>query len=203
MKRIALLLLAGSAALAQQPAAPVKKPALLTSDLNGRDMLFIAQAVDHEKTLTFLAIRASQVPNPELRGFATRLAKSIAVQSAVLNSLAEMRHVRVPDGDSISQNKYRDRFEKLDGQRLHKAILEAFLETSERAVMTYELAEKSGDSTIREFVSQTLPPMREHLLFLQSLAGVSPNRSVALPATEKKPAPATPGVPGFRINVAK
>ena len=142
------------------------------------------------------------------------LAKSIAVQSAVLNSLAEMRHVRVPDGDSISQNKYRDRFEKLDGQRLHKAILEAFLETSERVVMTYEIAEKSGDSTIREFVSQTLPPMREHLLFLQSLVGVSPNRSVALPnavtpwpivqpSAVTPPAPATPGVPGFRINVAK
>ena len=201
MKRIALLLLACSTALAQQPAA--KKPELLTSDLNGRDMLFIAQAMDHGKTLTFLATQATKTTNPELRGFGSSLVQAIAGQSAVLNSLAEMRRVRVPEADSLTQKKYAARFAKLDGQRLDKAILDAFIETDERVVMTYELAAKSSDPTIREFVSQTLPQLREHLVFVQSLAGISPNRAAAPAEPEPKLAPAASGAPGFRTNVAK
>ena len=199
MKRIAFLLILSAAALAQQPA---KKPALFTSDLNGRDMLFIAEAMEHGKTLSFLAARAAKVTSPELRGFGAGLVKTFAGQGVVLGSLAEMRRVRVPEGDSTAAKKYSDRFAKLDGALLEKAILEALIETDERVVMTYELAATSADPTIREFVSQSLPQLREQLVFVQSLAGISPNRAVAPAEPEQQPSP-KPGVPGFRTNGAK
>lgn len=199
MKRFIVFLFLCASALAQQPA---KKPALLNSDLNGRDMLFIAQAIDHGKTLSFLATRAAKTTNPELRGFATGLVKTITGQGVVLSSLAEMRRVRVTEGESITAKKYSERFAKLDGTKLDKAILDAFIETDERVVMTYELAEKSTDPTIREFVAQTLPQLREHRVFVQSLAGISSNRTPTPAEPEQKPVPA-PGVPGFRTNGAK
>lgn len=203
MKRFIVFLLLCASTLAQQPATkPVKKPVLITSDLNGRDMLFIAQAIDHGKTLSFLATSATKTTNPELRGFSSGLVKTITGQGVVLSSLAEMRKVRVTEGESITAKKYSERFRKLEGPKLDKAILDAFIETDERVVMIYELAEKSTDPTIREFVSQTLPQLREHLVFVQNLAGISPNRTPT-PAEPEKKLESAPGVLDFRTNGAK
>jgi predicted outer membrane protein len=208
MKHIICVFLFGSISYAQQattvakPATPTaKKPALLSSDMGGRDMLFINQAIEHGKTLTFLAMESRKSTNPELKGFGENLVKSIAAQSAVLNSLADLRSVRVAAAESPAQTKYAARLAKLEGPKRDKALLEAFVETDERVVTTYELAEKSPDPTIKEFVSQTLPQMREHLTLVRALAGIPPQRPVETAETEPaKPAPVAPGAPAFRAK---
>jgi hypothetical protein len=184
LRILPLICLATIAATAQEPAAkPVapkpKKPALLTSDLSGRDLLFISEAADIGKTLTFLAISATKAKTPELRGFSEDLMKSVAAQGAVLTSLADMRSVKVSTNENIAQKKYAARFANLEGNRLDKALLDAFLTTEEQAITTYKLGEKSSDPTIREFVAQTLPQLRQHHAFLQSLAGIPPERALA------------------------
>ena len=158
-----------------QPPAPVKKkPALLSSDLNGRDMLFIAQAVEHGKTLNFLATQAEKTSNAGLSEFGKGIVKSGAVQSAVIQSLAEMRKVRVATGESAEQKKYTVQFSKVTGPELEKAILKALIDTNSMAVTFCELSEKSGDSAIRGCVVQMLPQLRENLVVAETLAGLSP-----------------------------
>jgi predicted outer membrane protein len=174
-----ILCLAAFAASAQENTAPAaapkpKKPALLSSDMNGRDLLFISQAADIGKTLTSLAITAERAKSPELQEFGGNLVKSIAAQSVVLNSLAEMRNIRIANTENAAQKKFAVRLTKLEGNRLDKALLDAFLEADEQAIAIYESAEKSTDPTIREFVKQTLPQLREHQAFIQALAGIRP-----------------------------
>ncbi len=176
-KTLILILLSAVAASAEpivpgkSPTPPRKKPPLLSSDLNGRDMLFIAQAVEHGKTVNFLAAQAEKTSNPGLSDFGKSITKSGAVQSAVIQSLAEMRKVRVPSAESAEQKKYTLQFSKLQGAELDKAILNALIETSGTAVVFYELSEDSGDSAIRGCVGQILPQLREHLLVARTLAG--------------------------------
>jgi len=95
-------------AVPAQPASPSEKPVasatLINSDLGGRDMTFLSQAIDLGKALRYLASQTPRTSNPALRGFGDDLVKTLAAQSAVLNTVAEMRKVTVGDGESASEN---------------------------------------------------------------------------------------------------
>lgn len=151
-------------------------------------MLFITQAVEHGKTVNFLAIQAEKTSNSGLTDFAKSMMKTGVVQSAVIQSLAEMRRVRVSSADSVAQKKYALQFSMLQGSELDKAILNAVIETNGTAVKFYESSENSGDSAIRACVSQMLPQLREHLLVAQTLAGLplekDPAPTLQAPATK-------------------
>ena len=182
MKRISLLILLPTMAVCADPVTPAippvpakKRPALLTSDLNGRDMLFIGQAVEHGKILNFLATQAEKTGNAGLSDFGKSIVKSGGVQSAVIQSLAEMRKVRVAIAESAEQKKYAVQFSRLEGPELEKAILKALIDTNTMAVSFCELSEKSGDPAIRGCVIQMLPQLRENLVVAQTLAGLSPD----------------------------
>lgn len=182
MKRPSLLLLLAAISAIAEPTAPAptlapvkKKPALLSSEMNGRDMLFITQAAELGKTLNFLASCAEQSGNAGLSEFGKGIMKSGAAQSAVIQSLAEMRKVRVAPGESLEQKKYAGQFSKLEGPDLEKAILKALIDMNTMAVTFCELSEKSGDSAIRGCVVQMLPQFRENLVVAETLAGSSPS----------------------------
>ena len=167
-------------AVPAQPVNPTeaKKPTppLINSDLGGRDMQFVAQAIDLGKALRYLAMQIPRTSNPSLRGFGDDLVKTLGAQSKVLNAVAEMRQVKVSEAESVTEKRIAERISKLEGIRLEKAILDAFLEVDRQAVATYEIGAKSEDPTIREFVAQTLPQARGHLALVQTMAGIAPNK---------------------------
>lgn len=181
LRFLAVICIAANVANSQDTktsASPAKKPALLNSSLSGRDLLFISEAAAVGKTLTFLAISATKSKTPELRGFGEDMMKSVAAQGAVLNSLADMRSVRISTQENIAQKRYAERFAKLEGNRLDKALLDAFLDTEEQAITIYRVGEQSSDPTVREFVAQTLPQLQQHHAFLRTLAGIPPERKL-------------------------
>jgi hypothetical protein len=206
------------AAVAAVPASPSKpsdapKPAgtLIDSDIGGRDLVFLANAIDVGSALRFLAEQTSRTSNPDLRGFGADLVKTLAAQSVVLNTVAEMRKIRIPEGQSETLRRIAARVGSLEGIRLDKALLDAFREVDRRAVATYELGVTSQDTTIRKLCEQTLPQMREHLSVVQTMTGIAPKREAGeTPSGEKaspRPAAVPPPVaapaarPGFRTNV--
>jgi hypothetical protein len=211
------------------PAQPEEsaKPSepLINSDLNGRDLLFITQAIDLGKALAFLAEQSPRAADPSLRGFGDELVKTLAAQSAVLNTVAEMRKLRIPQEQSNTEMRIARRCSGLEGIKLDKALLDAFLEVDRKAVAAYELGLTSKDPTIQKLAEQTLPQIREHLLVVQAMAGISSTQTehATAPArrdvTQPEPVPPpiaessllpSPGMtpvsaalprPGFRTNV--
>ena len=125
------------ATIAPSSAEPAKPTGLITSDIAGRDLTFIAQAIDLGKAMTYLARQAGRTEKPELRGFGDDLVKSLAAQGAVLATLAEMRQVSVPAGDSVTQKSIAARLEKLGGVKLEKAILDTFIDLDRRLIAAY------------------------------------------------------------------
>ena len=189
------------------PAEAAPKPApLIGSELNMHDLLFLAHALDLGKSLTYLAEQTARTNNPNLKGYGDNLVKTLAAQSAVLATVAEMRNIKAP-AESPTQKKLSDKIGKLEGAKLQKAILDAFIEVDERFIATYELGAHSADATISKFVEQTLPEARKHLLVVQRMAGIapqyverteSPTPALAETAASEKPvvevAPAKPAV---------
>jgi hypothetical protein len=186
-------------AVPAQPAVPTggAKPAgtLIDSDMNGRELTFLTGALDLGRTYRFLADQAARTANPDLRGFGEDLVKTLAAQSAVLTTVAEMRNIKLSEDQAATGGALAERFAKLDGARLEKALLDAFRETDRRAIAIYEIGVKSADQTIHKLSEQTLPQIREHLLVVEAMTGIAPKRTAGAPAAPvRTPAPpvATP-----------
>lgn len=161
---------------------------LINSDLSGRDVSFVAHAIDLGRALRYLATQTPRTTNPALRGFGDDLVRTLAAQSAVLNTVAEMRQIKIPEGQSATERRVADKIAALDGILLEKAILDAFLGIDVQIITAYEVGATSQDQTIRKFAEQTLPQVREHLVLVEAMAGSS----------SEKPSPARPA---FRTKV--
>lgn len=196
---------------------PSRGGRLIDSDLGGRDLAFLANAVEEGQMLRFLSEQAARTSNPDLRGFGEDLVKTLAAQSSVLNTVAEMRKIRIGDGQSEAERRIAVKIAGLDGIKLEKVLLDQFREVDRRALATYELGLASEDQTIHELCEQTLPQIREHLAVVDAMAGIAPQRipsgTVAIEKSllPAKAAPASapelpsvaapPPRPDFRTNV--
>ena len=200
-------------AVIAQPAVPAKpdeaapKPApLIGSEVNMRDLLFLAHALDLGKSLTYLAEQTARTNNPALKGYGDNLVKTLAAQSALLTTVAEMRNIKAP-AESPTQKKLSEKLGKLEGAKLQKALLDSFIEVDERMIATYELGAKSPDATISKFVEQTLPEARKHLLVVQGMAGIAPQyverTTPAAPVPIENAAPAKPVVTATPTKAAE
>lgn len=193
-----------------------KRGALIDSDMDGRDLTFLSSAIELGKTFRYLASQTPRAANPALRSFGEDLVQTLSAQGAVLNTVAEMRRMRIPETQGEAQRQLAAKFEKLDGVKLEKALLDSFREADAQAIAIYEMGAKSDDPTIRKLSEQTLPQFREHLVVVQTMTGIAPRRapgeivgaksSVPLVneplALEKlPPVAAPPPRPSFRANV--
>ena len=186
------------AAVPAQPAKPkngaAKPKALITSDLNGRELAFVATALDLSKALNYLATAAGRTTNPDLKGFGQDLMKSLRQQGVVLDAIAEMRKVKIAEGESPAQQRWSEKLEKLQGPRFEKTLLDAFIDIDRQLIAVYETGAKSPDESIRNLVEQSLPPARQHLELLESMAGIGSRAGANAPKAAPKTAPTPPPV---------
>jgi hypothetical protein len=188
------------AAVPAVPATPsvTAKPAgaLIDSDLNGREMTFLSSAIGLGKTFRYLASQAPRTANPALRGFGDDLVKTLSAQSAVLNTVAGMRNLKIPDAQDAAERRLAAKLEKLEDIKLEKMLLDSFREADRQAIAIYEMGVKSDDLTIRNLSEQTLPQLREHLLIVEAMTGIAPKRTAPpSPIAEEPPASLEPAAP--------
>ncbi len=205
------------------PAVPAKgdaprRGALIDTDMNGRDLAFLSSAIELGRTFRYLAGQVPRAANPALRGFGEDLVQTLSAQGAVLNTVAEMRNLRIPEAQGESERRLAAKLENMEGAKLEKTLLDSFREADTQAVAIYEMGAKSDDLTIRKLSEQTLPQFREHLVVVQTMTGIAPKRAPGEAATGKNPSPSTaaadpapaaklppvaapPPRPSFRANV--
>ena len=147
---------------------------LIESDLDGREMTFLTRAIEIGKTYGFLADQVKRITKPAMGGFVDDLVNTLAAQSKVLNTVAEMRNIRIPGGQGATEGRLAAKFGTLEGARLEKALLDSFRETDRQAVAIYEMGVQSKDLTIRKLCEQTLPKIREHLAKIEAMTGIAP-----------------------------
>lgn len=150
--------------------------ALIESDLDGREMTFLTRAIEVGKTYGFLAEQVKHVTKSAMGGFGDDLVNTLAAQSKVLNSVAEMRNLKIPNAQGAAEGRLAAKFGKLEGVRLEKALLDSFRETDRQAVAIYELGVQSEDLTVRKLSEQTLPKIREHLAKIEAMTGIAPQQ---------------------------
>ncbi len=172
------------------PAEPATTPgkakptALIESDLDGREFTFLTRAMEFGKTFSYLASQVPRSKNPALRTLDDDLMKTVAAQGSVLKTVAEMRKLKIEDDAAAPDKRLGAKFEKLEGVRLDKALLDAFRDTDRMGVAAYELGLESEDLTIRKLAEQALPKLRKHLAKIEAMTGISPKQPPAKAVAE-------------------
>lgn len=193
-------------AAAAVPAAPAKPATpnagapraegIISSEVNGRDLVFIANALDLGKALEYLSAEATNSQTTGFKGLANSLAANLSATTAVASSVAEMHSMKAPT-ESPTQKRLAEKLEKLSGPKREKVLLEMFIEIDERMLATYELGRASTDPTILKLSKDALPQTQEHLYSVQRLAGIAPKQAAqtTAPASTKSVALVPPAEP--------
>ncbi len=182
-----------AAAPAKTPAAsatpvPAKSTALISSDVSGRDLLFLTSAVENGRVQLYLgSLAKSRATTEQVKAMGAVLSETQADENQNLTRLAAMKGVNIPAGDSAAKKALAKKLEALTGPKFDKALMDELVSANQRALSNYESAQQSKDSDIKSFVGVGLPMAKEKLLLANKMSGTSVR-------SDK--------VPGFRTNAA-
>ena len=181
---------AASPAPAPSPAAPEQEESihstLITSDLGGRDLRFLTDAIEHGKTQLYLGeLARTKATSDQVKAVGEALASTQAEENRKLVRLGAMKGVNLSADEPHGKKALEARLAKLSGPKLEKTILEEIVAVNTRAVATYEAAVETQDDDIKAFVDQGLPLAEEKLRLAGKMTGMAPR-------PPKAPAPEAP-----------
>jgi hypothetical protein len=169
-------------ALTLEPkAAPA--PALITSDLGGRDLQFLMNAAENGKVLLYLGNLAKTKADAEqVKALGDLLSSTQLDENRKLAQLAARKGVQASDAPPAEQKSLEAKLAKLTGPKFDKTSLEEIVKANERAVATYEAAGQTKDAEIRAFIGQGLALAQEKLKLANKMTG-----NAARPAAAPRP----------------
>ncbi|BAU47495.1 membrane protein [Sulfurifustis variabilis] len=87
-----------------------------------------------------------------------------------LKSLAENKDVELPDEPAKQHKQTKEQLEKLKGAQFDQAYLQTMVQEHQKDIRKFEQQAKSAkDPEVKQFASQTLPTLKEHLKQAQAL----------------------------------
>ena len=146
--------------------------ALITSEIGGRDLQFLTEALDHGKAqlhLTELALARGQ--SEKIKALGEMLAATQAEENKKLIRIGALKGVGLPTAESTWNKALNSKLAGLSGPKFEKRCLQQLVEVNQRAVTAYETAARPQDTDIKAFVEQGLPLAREKLQFASRMSG--------------------------------
>jgi putative membrane protein len=156
-------------------AQDAKKPALISSDLNGGDLQFLVSASQQGSVQAELGeIAVTHAESADVKTFGQELAKENAVQSEQIKLLAINKGLPLPENLNPDKNPAARKLEKLKGLKFDKAYVEEMLVQLQSYDAIFERGIQSHDPDIKAFAASVLPVIKKHLAFLSHTEGSAP-----------------------------
>ncbi|HEX8989795.1 MAG TPA: DUF4142 domain-containing protein [Rhodocyclaceae bacterium] len=131
---------------------------------------FLKDAIEDSRAevqVSQLALQKSQ--NPEVKQFAQRMIKDHTALNQRIESLAQNKHVKLPDGTSLGEKAT---YEKLahTSDSFDKDYMDHNVSDHQDDVKKFSLQAAEGkDPEIKSFAAETVPKFREHLKLAEAL----------------------------------
>jgi putative membrane protein len=152
-------ILAGLSAfcLSAQPNLPAK--------VNSADQAFLRHAAEIDLSEVDLAQLAKQTATTEqVKQFAQQMITDHTNNLQTLKDLAARKDVTLPDQLSTKKTALYARLTKLSGTEFDHAYINAMVDGHTKAVALFKKeSQTAADSAVRNYASQTLPMVEEHL----------------------------------------
>ena len=148
---------------------------LLSSEIGGRDLLFLTTALENGHLQLYLGeLAKAKAGTEQVKAVGEVLASNQAEENEKLARLAAAKGVTLPGGEAAAKKTLAAKFGKLTGPKLDKALLEEIIQVNERAVSAYEAAAQTKDEEIKAFVDENLPLAKEKLTLTNKMTGNKP-----------------------------
>lgn len=177
---------------AAKPAAPAKPAAaapapLITTEVGGRDLTFLTNAVEHGRVQLYLGdLAKTKATTEQVKAVGEVLFSTQEEENKKLTRLAAMKGITIVSADAAGKKGLSEKLGPLTGAKFDKALMEEIIKVNQQAVSTYEAAAGTKDEDIKAFVDLGLPLAKEKLLLANKMGGTASRDSKT---------------PGFRTNV--
>jgi len=172
-KVLGTLFLAGGMLLAQtgQTGKQVSGGNMKAGHLSTADHKFATDAAEGgmaEVQLGQLAV--SKATNADVKNFAQKMVDDHSKANDQLKAAAAGENITLPTSIGAKNQATYDRLNKLSGAAFDKAYVQDMVRDHEMDVKEFERESQSGnDSALKNFASQTLPTLQEHLRMIKDI----------------------------------
>ncbi len=146
--------------------------AIRADDAKAEDGKFLKEAASGgmlEVKLGELAVQQAQ--NPEVRRFGQRMVTDHMKANKQLMSVAEKCNVTISTTLNSKDQAELNKFRELKGADFDRAYMANMVKDHEHDVAEFKKCSKNAESAqVRDFASQTLPTLEEHLRLARSVA---------------------------------
>ena len=147
-------------------------PAFAKNQLSSQDSKFIKEAAAGGMMEVELGRIATQkAASADVKSFGQRMVDDHSKANDQLKSIATQKGVTLPTTLPADMRQEMDKMSKLSGAAFDKMYMSHMLKDHKKDVAEFEKeATKASDSTLKSFVQNTLPTLREHLQMAQTIA---------------------------------
>ncbi|HEY3973111.1 MAG TPA: DUF4142 domain-containing protein [Candidatus Sulfotelmatobacter sp.] len=158
--------------------------------LSPADQKFVKEAAQGglaEVELGQLAVQKAS--SDAVKNFGQRMVDDHSKANDKLKELASEKGINLPKSPSVMQKATKERLSKLSGDQFDKAYMSDMLKDHKKDVAAFRTESSTGqDSDVKNFATQTLPTLREHLKAAESIAP----KSTQAANSSLKPSPSQP-----------
>lgn len=154
----------GQQPMGQQPAGQ--------QQLSSSEERFVKKAIKDNRGEVELGQFAQQrATNPQVKQLAQRIAQDHQQALQQLNQIAQQSNVQITQEKSKEASELREELSDLSGQEFDKKFVKETLDHHKKEVSEFE--EKANEVTspaLKQFITSTLPTLREHLQLARQTA---------------------------------
>ena len=154
-------------------AAPgAKSTSSASSNVPSADRTFITKAAQGGLAEVQLGqIAAQKATDPQVKQFAQRMVEDHGKANDKLKQVASSKNVTLPADLPSDAKREEDKLSKLSGARFDKEYMNHMLTDHKKDVSLFRSEAKSAkDPDVKQFASDTLPTLEQHLQMAQSIA---------------------------------
>jgi len=155
-----------------QDAANSSQPKKAAGGMTSADSSFMKKAADGGMAEVELGKLATEkASSPDVKSFGQRMVDDHSKANDQLKQLAAQKQVELPQQPSAKHQATKAKLEKLSGPAFDKAYVQEMLTDHKKDVAEFQKESKTAqDSDLKNFASDTLPTLQEHLKQVQSIA---------------------------------
>jgi putative membrane protein len=154
------------------------------SGMSAMDQHFMKEAAEGGLAEVELGnLAAQKASGGEVKKFGERMVQDHTKANDQLKQIASNKGVKLPSEPSHAQMAEKKRLEKLSGTQFDQAYMNAMLKDHKKDVADFQKESQSGkDPDLKNFASQTLPSLQDHLKQEQRVAPGANRTSMQKPS---------------------
>jgi len=135
------------------------------------DQHFIEEAADGGMAEVELGqLAAEKATSPDVKQFAERMVKDHSQANDQLKQIAMEKGVTLPSSPSKKTEATKDKLSKLNGAAFDRAYMAGMVKDHRTDIAQFKKESTAGqDPDVKQFASQTLPTLQDHLKQAQSI----------------------------------